>query len=375
MTAGPASPFDQLRPSPMDRALELARGVLGSTSPNPAVGCVIVRDGEIVGEGATQPPGGPHAERVALTQAGARARGSTMYVTLEPCCHHGRTPPCADAIIAAGVAEVRFSLPDPNPLVAGKGQAALEAAGVRTRAGEGEREARRINEAFLKWIAVKRPFVYAKFAVSLDGKIATRTGDSRWITGEEARRRAHQWRSIVDAVMIGVATLLRDDPQLTARDAAGRPCVRQPLRVIADSRGRTPVTARMLREPGQTLIAVTAAAPGPARRALLDAGADLLDLPAHEGRVDLDTLLQRLGQRDLTSVLVEGGGELLRSCFEGRLVDRVLAFVAPVIIGGREAPGPVAGPGVERVAEALRLQDVTTERLGDDTLISGYVGR
>ncbi|MEE9284158.1 MAG: bifunctional diaminohydroxyphosphoribosylaminopyrimidine deaminase/5-amino-6-(5-phosphoribosylamino)uracil reductase RibD [Dehalococcoidia bacterium] len=360
--------------TPMERALELARSVLGTTSPNPAVGCVIVKDGEVVGEGATRPPGEPHAERAALDEAGSRARGAVMYVSLEPCVHHGRTPPCTDAIIAAGVGEVHMATLDPNPLVAGEGRARLDAAGVATVVGQQEGPARRLNEAFFKWVGARTPFVYAKFAVSLDGKTATRTGDSRWISGEESRRWVHRMRSIVDAVMVGANTVRLDDPQLTARGDDDRPCRRQPLRVVVDSRARTAPTARMLREPGPSLVAVTPAADRSARDALARAGAEVVEMPETGGLVDLRALLRHLGQRDVTSVMVEGGGELLASLIQQRLVDKVLAFVAPVIIGGRDAPSPVQGLGVEALEQALRLREVATQRLGDDILITGYVG-
>ena len=359
----------------MERCLELARAVHGTTSPNPAVGCVIVKDGVIVGEGATQPPGGPHAEKVALAQAGEAARGATMYVSLEPCGHHGRTPPCTTDIIEAGVEEVHMALVDRNPLVEGKGQAELERAGIRTVVGEMEEEARKLNESFLKWVATGVPFVLAKFASSLDGKIATHMGDSQWITGVPARRYVHQLRARSDAVMVGSNTALRDDPQLTARDAQGHPGPSQPLRVVVDSRARTPGTARMLQEPGATLIAVTEAAPTAARRELEKAGAEVLSFPDIDGLVNLRALLECLAGREITSLLVEGGGRLLASLFAHGLVDKVLAFIAPVIIGGKEAPTAVEGEGVERLGQALRLREVAVEWLGEDLLVSGYVGR
>ena len=360
--------------SHMERALELARSVLGTTSPNPAVGCVIVKDGVVVGEGATQPPGGPHAEKGALAQAGKAARGATMYVSLEPCSHYGRTPPCTTDIIAAGIGEVHIAALDPNSLVDGKGRAELEQAGVATVLGEQEEEAIKVNEAFFKWVTTGTPFVYAKFASSLDGKIATNTGESRWITGEAARRQAHRLRAMADAVMVGSNTARRDDPQLTARDGEV-PHTRQPLRIVVDSRARTSPKARMLREPGQTLIAVTHAAPARARAALEKAGAQVVALRAADGLVGLPALLKELGRREIASVMVEGGGELLGSLFARRLVDKVFAFLAPVIIGGRQAPTSVGGHGIERMARALRLQDVEVERFGDDLLVSGYSSR
>src|SRR5919202_1357726 len=247
----------------MERALELARGAKGRTSPNPAVGAVIVRDGTIVGEGATQPGGRPHAETVALQTAGETARGATMYVTLEPCSHYGRTPPCARAVVAAGIAEVRVATLDPNPLVGGRGQTILDAAGIRTLLGEGQDEARALNEDFARWITTGRPLLIAKFAASLDGRIATYTGDSRWITGREARAEVHRLRDQVDAIMVGVNTVLADDPLLTTRldDPAREP--HHPWRLVVDSHLRTPFTARLLDPslPARTTILTTEVAP------------------------------------------------------------------------------------------------------------------
>jgi diaminohydroxyphosphoribosylaminopyrimidine deaminase/5-amino-6-(5-phosphoribosylamino)uracil reductase len=365
----------------MKRALSLARQALGTVSPNPAVGAVLVKDGRVVGEGFTQPPGGPHAEVVAIRQAGEAARGAVLYVTLEPCCHHGRTPPCTQAVLAAGVREVHLSHLDPDPHVSGRGKAELESAGVTVFVGEGEEEARRINEAYIKHRTTGLPFVIAKFAASLDGKIAATSGDSRWVSGPESRRWAHRQRTMVDAIMVGVRTVLVDNPQLTARpepgegarQADGEP--RQPLRVVADSRGRTPAPARVLQGPARTLVATTDASSEPWRQQIHDAGAEVLVLPADpaSGRVELGELLRALGSRDILSLLVEGGGELLGSLFDLGLVDKVQAIVAPSIIGGQEAPAAVAGRGAYRMADALRLRDLTVERLGEDVLVTGYL--
>jgi diaminohydroxyphosphoribosylaminopyrimidine deaminase/5-amino-6-(5-phosphoribosylamino)uracil reductase len=357
----------------MRRALRLARRAQGTTSPNPAVGAVLVKDGEIVGEGHTQPSGQEHAEVVALRQAGERASGSILYVSLEPCSHHGRTPPCTDAIIHAGVREVRFATLDRNPQVAGSGMRALESAGITVAVGEEEEAAVRLNEAFFKWATTGLPYVTAKFAASLDGKIATRTGDSRWITGDAARRRAHRLRAISDAVIVGVGTVLADDPQLTARNRADRPLRRQPLRIVVDSQGRTPASARLLQEQGQVLVA-GANVSQERKEALERAGAEVVDLPAGDATVDLKALLALLGQRDVTSVMVEGGSALLGSLFDQRLVDKVAAFIAPVIIGGASATAAVGGEGVDTIAQALRLCEVRTTRLGTDLMVEGYTG-
>jgi len=374
--------------NPMERALSLARQALGTASPNPAVGAVLVKGGRIVGEGFTQPPGGPHAEVVAIGRAGEAARGATLYVTLEPCCHHGRTPPCTEAVLAAGVREVHLSHLDPDPHVNGRGKADLESAGVTVFVGEGEEKARRINEAYLKHRTTGLPFVIAKFAASLDGKIAATSGESRWVSGPESRRWSHRQRTLVDAIIVGVRTVLVDNPELTARpgpgegarQADGEP--RQPLRLVADSRGRTPASARVLQGPGRTLAATTDASSEAWRQQMRDAGAEVVVLPtrragetASGGRVDLVELLRYLGGRDVLSLLVEGGGELLGGFFDLGLVDKVQAIIAPIIIGGQEATAAVAGSGARRMADALRLRDVTIERLGEDVLVTGYTGR
>jgi diaminohydroxyphosphoribosylaminopyrimidine deaminase/5-amino-6-(5-phosphoribosylamino)uracil reductase len=358
----------------MARALELARKALGTTSPNPAVGTVIVREGAIVGEGFTQPPGSSHAEVMALRQAGERARGATIYVTLEPCSHFGRTPPCTRAIIEAGIAEVHLAALDPNPRVSGRGRAELEAAGISIHFGEHETEAREINEAYFKFITTGQPFVTVKFAMSLDGKIATRTGDSRWISGPQSRQYVHCLRRKADAIMVGVNTVLADDPQLTARDSRGK-VIKAPLRVIVDCHGRTPPSARAFQQPGQTLLAVGESLDAEEAEGFVQVGAEVLSLPSKKGLVDIKELLRVLGQREITSLLAEGGGTLLASLFEGGLVDKVYAFVAPLLIGGKEARTAVAGKGVGGVAEALRLSGVQVKRFGQDILVSGYIGK
>jgi len=357
------------------RALQLARGVVGRTSPNPAVGAALVRDGVVVGEGATHPPGGPHAEIVALRAAGDRARGATLYVTLEPCGHHGRTPPCADALIAAGVAIVHYATDDPHP-VAGGGARVLRAAGVTVVPGEGAwaEEARRINEAFLHWVIVRRPFVTVKWAMSLDGKIATRAGESRWITGDAARRRVHAVRDTTDAILVGSGTALADDPALTTR-LEGRHDPHHPLRVVLDGRGRLPATARLVagRLPGRTLVATTAGSPPAWRAALTTAGVEVAVVPpGARGGVDLAALLDDLGARDITSLLVEGGATVVASFVAAALVDKYLVFAAPLVIGGGAAPGPVGGTGPTLLANAPRLRLDAVERVGDDVALTCY---
>ena len=364
----------------MEQALSLAKLALGQVSPNPAVGALVIRDGEIVGQGYTQPPGSAHAEIIALRQAGDAARGSTMYVTLEPCCHYGRTPPCTEAIINAGISEVHIAMLDPNTLVGGKGERELVKNGIRTFIGEHENEAREINEAYIKYITTGMPFVTAKFAMSLDGKIATWSGDSKWISSGGSRRWVHSLRSVTDAIMVGVNTVIADDPQLTFRcGERGGIIKKQPFRVIVDTRGRTPSSARLFGEPGKTILAmgrpVNPDVTGvySQNNAYSQNKVELLELPMKDGMVDLEELLREIGKREITSVLVEGGGTLLGSLFDNRLVDKVIAFMAPIIIGGAGAVTAVGGRGVKTVAEAIRLENVVTRNCEDDIIISAYV--
>lgn len=356
----------------MRRAVTLARHALGSTSPNPAVGAVVVKDGKIVGEGWTQPAGQDHAEAVALKEAGPRANGAALYVTLEPCNHVGRTPPCTDAIIGAGISAVHIAVRDPNPAVTGGGVERLESEGIRTHVGGESAAVQRQLEPWLKFATTGRPFVTAKFAMSLDGKIATRTGDSKWITGDKARWHVHKMRARVDAVMVGIGTALADDPRLTARDERGNPLARQPLRVVVDSRGRLPETARLFSEPGETLIAVGSGV-APSQAGNHRGGVEVREFPLRSGHIDLQCLMEFLAkERDIASIMVEGGGALLGALFDLGLVDKVAAFAAPTVIGGANAPSPVGGAGAEMMADALELERVRWKRLGRDMLITGY---
>lgn len=356
----------------MARALELGRQALGFSSPNPAVGAVIVRDGEIVGEGFTQPAGGRHAEIVALEQAGDKARGATMYTTLEPCSHHGRTPPCAEAMIAAGLEAVEIAVLDPHPPVNGSGRRLLEENGITTRVGVCAEEATLHFQGYFKREETGMPLVIAKYAMSIDGKIASRTGDSRWITGEAARARVHDLRSHVDAIITAAGTVISDDPQLTARDSEGNALPRQPLRVIADSNGRTPTTARLFSEPGKTLVATASEA---ARAPFQDLGDNVTTavFPSAHGRVDLTALLQHLGRLGVVQVMTESGEQLLGALFDEGLVDHAEISIAPVIIGGGDAPGPVGGTGVEFVRDAHRFVRMDVDRVGEDIVARGIL--
>jgi diaminohydroxyphosphoribosylaminopyrimidine deaminase/5-amino-6-(5-phosphoribosylamino)uracil reductase len=356
----------------MQQALELARGGLGFVSPNPLVGCVLVKDGAVVGQGYHQRFGGPHAEVHALQEAGPQARGAVLYVNLEPCSHIGKTPPCVDAVLQAGVKRVVVALRDPNPLVAGSGLSRLTAAGVVVTVGVCEAAAHKLNEAFVKYITTGRPFVTLKSAITLDGKIATRTGASQWITGELARLEGHRLRHAADAILVGIGTVLQDDPQLTTRlpDRQGV----NPLRVIVDSTLRVPLHARVndVANDRRTLVVTTARAPVARSAPLRTRGVEVVCLPAYDdGRVDLETLLRYLGERGVASVLVEGGATLSATLLRRRLVDKVLLFVAPKIIGadGLSVVGPC---GVETMAQVINLRDVVVQRLGDDVLLEAY---
>lgn len=359
----------------MREALRLGRHALGRSTPNPAVGAVIVRNGEVVGRGWTLPAGDAHAEIVALREAGPRASGATLYVTLEPCCHHGRTPPCTDAIITAGISRCVIAMEDPFPLVAGRGITQLRAAGITAEVCSLAPEIAELSAGFVTRIRSGRPLVRAKYAMSLDGRIATRTGQSRWITGPAARGHAHVLRDRTDAVLVGAGTVLADDPSLTTRvptTVAGAGGVHHPLRIVVDGRGTSPLSARVYDPalPGQTLVATTATAPEDWLRELAARGVDHIACGAGPC-VDLPALLDVLGDRGLNEILVEGGGRLLGSFFDAGLVDRVAAFIAPVIIGGAEATGPVMGQGIPTMAEARRLTDVRLRRLGNDVLLEG----
>ncbi len=359
----------------MARALELAALARGKTSPNPLVGAVVVKNGLIVGEGYHRKAGTPHAEVLALQQAGEKAEGATLYVSLEPCCHYGRTPPCTEAIIRAGIKQVYVATPDPNPLVAGKGIRALREAGIDVRVGLLEEEARRLNEAFFKYIVSKEPFVTLKVAMSLDGKIATCTGDSRWITGKEARACVHRLRAENDAVMVGIGTVLSDDPLLTVR-LPGED--KQPLRVVVDSRLRIPLEARLVqtaREVPTVVAAVKGKFQAEKKTLLAASGVEVWELPEQEGGVNLRSLMVELGKREVLSVLLEGGGTLNAGALAAGIIDKFIFFLAPKIIGGSRAPGPFGGPGFESLKDAFLISELVCTKAGDDLMITGYPAR
>jgi diaminohydroxyphosphoribosylaminopyrimidine deaminase/5-amino-6-(5-phosphoribosylamino)uracil reductase len=347
------------------RALELAAKADFRTSPNPMVGAVVLdKEGRVAGEGYHRAKGQPHAEEEALQQAGDRARGGTLYVNLEPCTHPHREPSCADAVIESGIYRVVISMPDPDERMRGAGVRALENAGVRTTVGVHQHRAERLNEFYVKHRLTGRPFVSAKFAMSLDGKIATRTGEARWISGDESRQHGHRLRHQHDAILVGINTVVVDDPELTARLDGQK--ARQPLRIVLDSSLRIRQSARVVG--ANTLIATTKAG---------GVGlAEAIKLPATpEGRVSLPDLLDELGRRSVLSILVEGGAEVHAAFFREGLVDKVYAYIAPRLIGGHEAPGPLGGEGIARLTDSTGIAEVDVTRLGDDVLISGYVHR
>ena len=356
----------------MALALRLACRSEGQTSPNPPVGALIVKGGRVVGWGWHRRAGAPHAEVDALRRAGSRARGGTLYVTLEPCRHSGRTGPCCDAILAAGIARVVIGAKDPNPITDGRGIARLRRMGVRVVTGVGAPEAERLIEPFRKAMITGLPFVVAKAAQSLDGKIAARSGQSRWITSRSARRLGRAWRARLDAILVGIDTVLTDDPLLRAR--AGRRRRGRPLKIIVDSRLRTPLSARCLssESPAPTVIATTVRATAKAA-ALARRGAEVVALPARRGRVPLARLFRLLVRRGIHSVLIEGGGEVLAGALAERLVDRIVFFVAPLLIGGRGSPGSVGGPGVPRLSQAVRLKHLMCTRVGPDLCVEADV--
>ena len=365
--------FSQADERYMKLALRLAARGTGWVSPNPLVGAVLVRGGEIVGRGYHHRYGEPHAEVEALRAAGEQARGATLYVTLEPCNHHGLTPPCTQAILAAGVTRVVAATPDPNHRVTGGGASFLKAQGVQVEMGLLAGEVRRLNEAWFKWVASGLPFVVAKAACSLDGKIATRTGDSQWLTGEAARAFGHRLRHATDAILVGVGTVLADDPQLTTRLPRRRG--RDPIRVVLDSRLRLPLKARLLHldSPSPTWLATTAAAPRDKIQALEAQDVTVLVLPEAGGRVGLAPLLEELGRRRVQSLLVEGGAEVLGAFFDQNLVDKFYFFYAPKFLGGQEALSVIGGTGAGRLAEACQARDLSLRRVGPDLLVCGYL--
>jgi len=354
----------------MRLALDLAQLGEGNVNPNPLVGAVLVKDGRIVGRGYHRRFGEAHAEIFALEEAAEASRGATLIVTLEPCCHRGKTPPCTDRIIEAGVARVVLGIRDPNALVNGKGIACLREAGIEVTEGVLAEEAARQNEIFLCFAATGRPFVQLKIALSLDGRIATRSGDSKWISGEASRTETHRLRRKFASVLVGVGTVVADDPELSVRHVTGR----DPIPIVLDPSGRIPQNARLLGS-GASAIVVTSSMSAAKEHALTSRGVRVWRLPLQEGLLDLPLLLHRLAEASIDSVLVEGGGETAARFVEAGLVDKVAFFIAPMLIGGRKATPAIGGLGAARISEAWRLRDVSVDRLAEDICVTGYPDR
>jgi len=355
----------------MARALQLAARGAGSTDPNPQVGCVLVRDGSVVGEGWHEQAGGPHAEIVALRHAGAAARGAIAYVTLEPCCHHGRTPPCSDALIAAGIDTVIAAMTDPNPLMAGKGLAQLQAAGLAVASGLGASSAEQLNPGYIRRMRSQRPWVRCKMAMSLDGGTASSSGESKWISSADARQDVQRLRARSSAIMTGIGTVLADDPAMNVRlgEAGGQ---RQPLRVIVDSQLRIPPGARILQLPGEVLIA-TASADQRRIRALQRPGVQVCRLPGEGGRVDLEGLLDCLAVQQINELLLEAGAILSGAMISAGLVDELIIYMAPRLLGD-QARGLLVLPELTRLAQAVALTVHDIRAVGDDWRITARVG-
>lgn len=354
----------------MKRALRLAEKGRGRTSPNPMVGAVLIKNGKVIGEGYHARAGEAHAEILALRQAGVAAKGSTLYLNLEPCSHYGRTPPCAPVVIEARVKRAVIGMEDPNPLVSGRGLRSLKRAGLDVKMGILEKECRKLNEFYCKYILKKEPFVILKVAATLDGKIATREGDSKWISGEISRSFVHRMRDQVDGVVVGIGTVLKDDPQLTARIKKGR----DPYRIILDSRLRIPENARVIGDsPSKTIIATTELADRGKIGKLEKKGVRILIFDSKQGSVDLRNCLSKLGEMGMMSLLVEGGSRINGSFLDEGLIDKILFFLSPKLIGDREALGIFGGSRKTTLKEAIPLNEVRLRRIGEDILIEGYI--
>jgi diaminohydroxyphosphoribosylaminopyrimidine deaminase / 5-amino-6-(5-phosphoribosylamino)uracil reductase len=355
----------------MALALELAQKGLGKVEPNPMVGAVLVKNGEIIGTGYHQVFGGAHAEMHAIKEGGDNCKGATLYVSMEPCAHYGKTAPCADALIKAGVVRVVTAIIDPNPVTSGKGIQKLKDAGVEVRVGVMEREARGFNAPFLKMMQKGLPYVIVKWAMSLDGKIATHTGDSKWITCEESRKYVHKIRGQMDGILVGVNTVLRDDPLLTCRIEGGR----NPRRIIVDSNASLPLNCRLIStiHDSEVIVAVNQNAPQQRIDKLKQSGCRVLQIKSPGRLVDLKALLTLLGEMRLTNILVEGGSRVITSLIDEHLADKSIVFIAPIIIGGEDADSPVLGKGIDTISEAVGIRDITVKRFLNDIVIEGIV--
>ncbi|HHT9130129.1 MAG TPA: bifunctional diaminohydroxyphosphoribosylaminopyrimidine deaminase/5-amino-6-(5-phosphoribosylamino)uracil reductase RibD, partial [Candidatus Brocadiaceae bacterium] len=343
----------------------------GRVEPNPMVGAVLVKDGEIVGKGYHRVFGGSHAEVDAINEAGVNCEGTTLYVSMEPCAHYGKTAPCADAIIKAGIKKVVTTVIDPNPVTSGKGIQKLKEAGIEVRVGVMESQAKRLNASFFKLMQRGLPYVIVKWAMSLDGKIATHTGNSQWITSEESRTYVHKIRGQVDGVLVGINTVLRDDPLLTCRYERRR----NPRRIILDSNAALPLNSRLLNtiSESEIIVAVNENAQQNRIERLEQLGCKIIKTRDINGHVNLQALFRRLGEMKLTNILVEGGSRVITSMIEDRLVDKVMVFIAPIIIGGEDAKSPVLGKGIDKINEAAEIDEITIKRFSDDIVVEGIL--
>ena len=356
----------------MMRALDLGKSSLGLSSPNPPVGALIEKNGVIIGQGFTQEAGGDHAEVVALRDAGEEAYGATMYVTMEPCSHFGKTPPCTEAVINAGIKEVHMAILDPNPLVNGKGKQSLIDKGIEVYSGENVKEAEDHFQGYFKFVKTGKPLVIVKYAMTLDGKTATRIGDSKWITGAKSRELVHEMRGQMDAILTAPGTIMSDDPRLNARDSNNKPFERQPIRVIVDSHGRTPKDASIFKEPGDIIIFT---AGSEAALKYEDMGENVSTFVADDrfGRVNLEIVLKKLGDLGVVQLMTEAGGTLIGALFDRELPDQVVVFIGPSLVGGVDAPAPVEGLGLETIKESFQLKDVKVDLLDSDIVVKGLI--
>ena len=352
----------------MDIALRLALRAQGFTSPNPLVGALVVKNGEIVGKGYHRKAGAPHAEIFALNQAGSQTKGATLYVTLEPCSHFGKTPPCVNRILDSGIKKVVIGMKDPNPVNNGRSIRLLRNKGINVKVGILKEELEKINEPFIKYITKKMPFITVKIAQSLDGKIATRLGDSRWITSKVAREYTHRLRKFYDAILVGINTVIKDDPRLNSPYSK-----KQSIKIIIDSSLKIPLKAKALRNPSSVIIATTSINSRMRYNLLRKRGLKILKIPSKDKKVNLELLFKELAEVQITNILVEGGGKIIGSLFDEKLVDKVMFVIAPKIIGGRQAVSSVEGVGIKYLRQAAELKDLTVKRLNQDLLIEGYV--
>jgi diaminohydroxyphosphoribosylaminopyrimidine deaminase/5-amino-6-(5-phosphoribosylamino)uracil reductase len=357
----------------MTMALALAARGAGYVSPNPMVGAVVVKGGQMVGQGYHQVLGGPHAEVNAIDDAGENANGATLYVTLEPCHHHGRTPPCTEKIVGAGIRRVVTAMADPNPDVKGGGNDFLQSQGIEVLTGVKAREARRLNESFIKFVTTKEPFVVLKMASTLDGRIATRTGDARWVTGDAARNHVHRLRHAMDAIMVGIGTVKSDDPQLTARPAGQKGV--DPIRLVLDTRLSMSKRAQMLNQASNapTYVVCGPDASEMDRRRLTASGARILEASVKKGRIDLNALMRQLGRMGITSLLIEGGAQVAGSAIAADIVDKVIIFYAPKLLGGDDGIPMFRGQGTAYMQDAVAIQDMTVEMVEEDFMVQGYI--